>query len=119
LAQRGRPGGLGEGGDRLFVGVGDRLFVGVGDRPADGERDGAPPGVQLVQVFEQVVGGAGAVDADQQFRRYFSGIWAMASLSTRRWSVTVLEPAMPGRSSPDSASRLPSRKQNSGWWPKV
>lgn len=35
------------------------------------------------------------------------------------WSAVVFDPARPARSSPDRASRVLSRKQNSGWWPKV
>ena len=33
------------------------------------------------------------------------------------WSATVLAPALPGRSSPESASPVASAKQNIGWKP--
>lgn len=44
----------------------DGGLVGVGDGPADGVVHGAAGGVQGLQVGEQLVGGAGTVDADQQ-----------------------------------------------------
>jgi hypothetical protein len=52
------PRGLGQ--------LADRGLVGGGDRPADGERHAAPHPVHLFEVLEQFVGGAGAIDADQQ-----------------------------------------------------
>ena len=46
-----------------------------------------------------------------------AGSWAMAASRTLTWSATVLAPALPGRSTPDSASPVASAKQNIGWKP--
>jgi hypothetical protein len=51
--------------------------------------------------------------------RYWSGIWASAASRTVMWSAVVFDPALPARSSPARASRVLSRKQNNGWYPKV
>jgi len=44
----------------------DGLLVGGGDSPAAGEKDSAAPGRQRQQVADQLMAGAGPVDADQQ-----------------------------------------------------
>jgi hypothetical protein len=51
--------------------------------------------------------------------RWTSGICCSARSSTVMWSAVVFDPARPSRSSPDKASRVLSRKQNSGWNPNV
>lgn len=43
-----------------------------------------------------------------------TGSWASAASKTLTWSVAVLEPALPGRSSPASASPVASRQAGSG-----
>ena len=46
-----------------------------------------------------------------------AGSWAIAWSRTFKWSETVLAPALPGRSTPDSTSPVASAKQNIGWKP--
>ena len=73
---------------------------------------------QAADVGEEAVGAAGGVGADQDRRcraGAASGICARAWSRTVMWSAVVFDPARPSRSSPDSASRVLSRKQNSGW----
>ena len=43
-----------------------------------------------------------------------TGSWARAASSTAMWSVAVLDPALPGRSTPASASLVASRKHSKG-----
>ena len=66
------------------------------------------------QVLGEAVGGAGGVGAHQDVplavgaaRADLGGQWASASSNTAMWSAAVLEPALPARSSPTSASPVP------------
>ena len=65
LVHGGLPGGGGQ--------QPDRLLIGGGDRPAAGEQHGAAPGRQRQQVADELVAGAGPVDADQQPRPHPGG----------------------------------------------
>ena len=62
-----------------------------------------------MQPVQQLVGGAGAVDPDQDLPAGpvpgpVAGSWRSAARMTVRWSAAVLEPAFPGRSSAASGS---------------
>jgi stress-induced morphogen len=61
--------------------------------------------------------GPGAVDADQDPGRNRAGTCAIAAASTSMWSVTVFDPALPGRSSIARHSAVFASQAPSGWKP--
>jgi hypothetical protein len=99
--------------------AGDRLLVVLGDAPAGQVAHGATSGVRRLQVPQQVVGRTRVVDPDRDLRREEPGICRRAAVSTAIWSVTVSEPAFPGRRSIDSDSWVLAHQDASGWKPHV
>ena len=83
----------------------DRLADRLGEVKADREAD-----LRLAAPVEQLVGGAGGIDAQQELDLSMcsAGICSSAASATAIWSAAVFAPALPGRSSPPSASPVSS-----------